>query len=1058
MKDKEIKRGAIAWMARNPVAANLLMAVLIIGGVVIGRGIKQEVFPEFDLDMVVISVPYPGANPEEVEKGILLVIEQSIRGLDGIKKLSASANESSGMVVAELLLSAEPNKVLADIKNAVDRIASFPLDAERPTVSLAAVKRDVISLVLYGDVDEHTLRAFVERARDELLLDERVSQIELGGVRAPEISIEVPLATQRAYGLTPGTIAAAVGAASVELPGGGVKTPGGEVLLRVSERRDWAHEFEDITLLSTADGSEVKLGDIGAVIDGFEDTDEKSYFNGKPAAMLEVFRVGEETPIEVADAVKDFAKILRERLPEGMFVTTMDDRSQIYRERIDLLLRNAYLGLALVLVLLGLLLEVRLAFWVTMGIPISFLGSLLLMPVMGVSINMISLFAFIITLGMVVDDAIVVGENIFEKRRRGVPRLRASIEGAREVGIPVTFSILTTVAAFMPMFFVPGFMGKIFRVIPAIVISVLLISLIESLFVLPAHLAHLGPAPTKGFWGVLFRAQGRVSRMFEWLITKTYRPVLMVALRNRYATFAFAIAMLIATIGYLKSGRMDFTFMPKVEADRVDATVVLPYGVAVEETIRVQERLVETGKAVLARHGGDDITNGIYIQVGRARGHGGPGGSTVSRGSHIAQVRVILVPMDERDVSVTEIVREWRSEVGQIPGLESLSFRYNIGPSGGNPLDVELSHTDPETLERAATEVAEALGTYAGVTDIDDGFAGGKPQIEMKLSAEARSLGLTERDLGRQVRSAFFGAQALRQQRGNDELRVYVRLPKEERRSMHTVEELMLRTPDGGELPLRTAAEVSMSRSYTQIRRVDARRVLNVTGDIEEGVGNADKVLASLRTKLMPELQARYPGLGYTFAGEAESKRESLGSLGQGYMLALLLIFALLAIPFKSYIQPLIVMSVIPFGVIGAVIGHLVMGYNMSLISVMGIVALSGVVVNDSLVMVDAANHRRALVATAFDAIAWAGERRFRPIVLTSLTTFLGLAPMIFETSLQARFLIPMALSLGYGILFATFIVLLLVPSLYMVVEDITGLFGARSRSDDSALDEDAQA
>ena len=1048
MSDRVSPRGPIAWMAKNRVAANLLMAILLIGGLVVGRQVKQEVFPEFDLDMVSITVPYPGASPEEVEKGILMVVEQAVRGLDGVKKVTATANEGGGSVMVELLMGTDGNKATSDIKNAVDRIRTFPLDAERPIVSLVTLKRDVITLILYGDLDERTLRNYVEQAKDELLLDERVSQVELGGVRRPEISVEVPVEKLRAHGVTLEQVARAIGAASIELPSGGVKATGGEVLLRVSERRDWGHEFADILVASYPDGTELRVGDLAEVVDGFEDTDEFAYWNGKPAAMVDVYRVGDETPIEVADAVKAYVKELRERLPEGVGVTTSFDRSQIYRERIDLLLRNAYLGLVLVLVLLGLVLEVRLAFWVTMGIPISFMGSLLLMPAMGVSINMISLFAFIITLGMVVDDAIVVGENIFEHRQRGLPFIEASILGARQMAMPVSFSILTTVAAFLPMFFVPGVMGKVFFVIPAIVVSVLAISLLEAFLILPAHLAHVGEAPKTGLWGGLFRVQGRFSRLFEWLIHNTYAPSLRLALRHRYVTVATAIAILVATIGFMRSGRLDFTFMPKVEGDRCVGTATLPFGSPIEETIKVQERMLAAARRVIARHGGDDVLKGTYTQVGRVSGGHGPAGGWATSGSHLCMVRVELVPMDQRDFSARTFSKEWREEVGEVPGLESLTFRFNIGPSGGDPIDVQLTHSDHDTLERAAVEVAEALGTYPGVIDIDDGYSAGKPQLELTLTQAARSLGVTETYLARQVRAAFYGAEALRQQRGVDEVRVMVRLPRGERRSLRTLETLLIRTPEGGEIPLAAAANIALSRSYTQIRRVDARRVLNVKADIEEGVANADKVLKSFQADLLPDILARNPGLGASFEGESEARRESIGGLAQGYMLALLLIFALLAVPFKSYVQPLIVMSAIPFGVVGAVAGHVLMGYDMSLISVMGIVALSGVVVNDSLVMVDAANQRRRDGEGALAAITWAGVRRFRPIVMTSLTTFGGLAPMIFETSLQARFLIPMAISLGYGILIATFIILLLVPSFYMVMEDVAGLFGLKTRSE----------
>ena len=1009
-------------MAKKPVAANLLMVFLILGGILTSLKIKQEVFPELELDVVQILVPYPGASPEEVEKGIIKAIEEEVRGLDGIERVTATASEGFGSVIVELLLGTNANKALQDVKNAVDRIVTFPEHIERPRVSLLSQRQAAISLMVYGDLEEGALRRLAEQVRDELLAHDGITLVDLTGVRPLEIHIEIPQETLRRYNLTLGDVAAKVRRAAVELPGGGVKTQGGEILLRLAERRDAAMEFANIPIVSAPDGTEVLLGNIARIVDGFRDTDEASSFNGKPAAKLMVHRTGDQTPIEVADIVKEYIKRLNKALPEGAGVAIRRDWSDIYRQRLSLLLRNAYLGLVLVLVLLGLFLEVRLAFWVTMGIPTSFLGAMLLLPGYDISINMISMFAFIMSLGLVVDDAIVVGENIYEMRQRGVSGSAAAIAGARQVAMPVTFSILTNVAAFMPMFFVPGVAGKIFRVIPAVVASVFLISLVECMFILPAHLRHQRKPAQHGVMAALGRVHALPGRGMRWFIDRVYAPVQLCALRWRYVTMTIGVAVLAGVLAFFMSGRIAFRFMPSVESEMIRARAVLPYGSPWERTQEAAAHLKVAAEEELEQHGGDAITKGIYTLVTR----------------HIGEVVVSLVPADEREITATKFAGLWRERAADVPGIELLTFSANIhGPSGGAAINVELSHAEIGTLERAASDLAERLKNYAGVKDIDDGFAVGKPQLDFKIKPEAESLRLTAADLGRQVRDCFYGAEALRQQRGRDEIRVMVRLPEAERRSEHSLENLIIRTPEGGEMLFAEAADIARGRAYTEIKRVDGRRSMNVTADVVRGAGDPGKILADLSENYLPKLMATYPGLSREFAGEIREREDALESLLQGFMVALIVIYAMLAIPFNSFVQPLIVMAVIPFGMVGAVAGHMIMGYDLSIISMFGIVALAGVVVNDSLVLIDAANKKRLETGSEFEAISYAGKRRFRPIVLTSLTTFLGLTPMIFETSIQARFLIPMAISLGYGILFATLIALLLVPSLYLIVEDL---------------------
>ncbi len=1032
--------GPLSWFARNAVAANIIMVILLLGGYLNFKNIKQEVFPEFDLDVVVINIPYPGASPGEVEQGVLLSTEEAVRGVDGVKRVSSTAVEGMGVVVVELLLGTDSERALNDIKAAVDRVTSYPEDVERPTTFVVTNRFQVISLVYYGDVSEKALRSMAEHARDELLQDDRITVVELDGTRPLEVSIEVPQARLADMGLTLDKIAGIVKAASVEVPGGGVKTERGEVLVRTDERRDRGSEYEDIIVLSNPNGTVVRLGDISRVRDGFAETDQLATYNGKRAVMVNVFRVGDQTPLDISQAVKDYMAETRDSLPPGVHMATWSDTSEFYRDRIDLLLGNAYVGLILVMLCLGLFLEIKLAFWVTMGIPISFIGSLLFLPATGVSVNMISLFAFILVLGMVVDDAIVVGEAVYHLRQAGLSRLDAAVHGVREVAMPVVFAIITTLIAYIPLLFVPGPAGKFFRVIPIVVMSVLLLSLFESMFILPAHLAHSKPDDKNhGLYGLIHRQQQRFSRFLESLIHRYYAPLLGAVHRRRYLTLSICVAIFIGTIGMVAGGRLKTTFLPKVDADVVTASAELPFGTSIKRTEAVNAEMLSAVRDLLEQYGGEDeLSRGIFSQigsssVGRMGDPGNPGGSV---GSHLTAVSVFMVPSDERPMTARELATRWRERVEDIPGIDKLSFKFETGPSAGEPINIELSHPDTDVLNKAARELAVRLEDFEGVYEIDDGFSEGKEQLNLRLKPAARALGLTEADLARQVRSAFFGAEAVRQQRGRDEVRVYVRLPRAERESEYNIEELILRTPQGGEILLRDAADIIRGRSYMSIHRIDGRQAVSVTANVDEARGNSVEIMARLQSEVLPVLMHEYPGLRYTVGGEEKERDEINASLAAGFLMALLAMFALLAIAFRSYIQPIIIMLAIPFGFVGAIWGHIIMGYSLSLMSMMGVVALAGVVVNDSLILVVAINRYQEEGLTLAEAVVAGGTRRFRPIILTSLTTFFGLAPMIVETSVQAKFLIPMAVSLGFGVMFATFITLILVPAVYVIVED----------------------
>lgn len=1012
----DAERGLIAGMVRHRVAPNLLMLVLVVGGLLSAARIPQEVFPEFELDYVEVSVPYPGASPEEVEAGIVTAVEEAVRALEGVAEVTATAGEGAARVLIELEEDADGQRALLDVQEAVARLRTFPVDAEEPAISLLMRKRDVMSLQVFGDVEPRVLRDLAEQIREGLLQQPEITQVELRGARAAEIHVELSQADLRRYGLTLGEVASRIRNTALDLPGGKLETAGGEVLLRVKERRDWAREFADVAIVTSASGSVVRLGDVATVAEGFEDATREATYDGRPAIGVAIYRVGDQTPESVAGAARRALEDLESLLPPGVSIAIDDDDSLLYAERRDLILKNLLIGLAIVLGVLSVFLEPRLAFWVTMGIPVSFLGAFLLLPAVGVTINMISLFAFLIALGIVVDDAIVAGENVHEHRERGLAPRLAAIRGAREVSLPIGSSIVTNLIAFSPLAFIPGYLGKVWLSIPLVVGSVFLVSWVESLLVLPAHLSH----PTRPSRSVFQRGRERFRVAFSRFVRERYAPLLALSIRHRQLTLAIGVGLLLIVGGYVASGRIGLILMPRIESDQAVVTARLPYGSPKATAEAVRDQLLEGARRVVEANGGEALSTGRFALIDE---------STI-------EIDVYLTPPGIRPLSTSAFTRLWRSEVGEVRGVESLRFESDAGgPGRGAAITVELSHRDVEALDRASQALAAALAEFPQTTDIDDGYSEGKPQLDFRLLPQARSLGLSSAEVARQIRDAFYGAEALRQQRGRDEVKVLVRRPASERASLADVESLLVRTDAGTWVPLVEIAEVELGRAFTQIARRDGRRVVSVTADVMPR-DQAGRILASVSSEIVPELLRSFPGLTVSFEGRQADMRESIAALGGGFLMALVCIYAVLAIPFRSYLQPMIVMIAIPFGVVGAVLGHWLMGYSLSVISMMGIVALAGVVVNDSLVMIDFANRRRLQGVSARQAIEEAGARRFRPILLTTLTTFGGLAPMIFETSRQARFMIPMAISLGFGILFATFITLFLVPSLYMVLED----------------------
>lgn len=1033
--------GPLAWFARNSVAANVLMVILVVGGIMNLFTIKQEVFPGFNLDFVMVQMVYPGAGPEEVERGAVLVVEEAVRGADGVKRVSSTSREGFGVVSIELKRGEDADKRLSEVKAAVDRITSFPENMERPNIFSPSSQWEVISLIIHGGNSEKALRAIAADTKEKLLRDKRVSKVDFGGARDFEISIEISQENLRRYRVTLDQIANIVRNSAIELPGGSIKTESGEVLIRTTERRLTGPEFEEIVVISKPDGTTVTIGDIATVNDGFQDLDELVRYNGELAIMMRVFRVGEEKPIDVADAVKDVMAETKEALPPGIQMDSWMDMSEMYKQRMDLLSRNALMGLALVILVLGLFLDMRLAFWVTLGIPISFMGAFLFLPSTDVSLNMISLFAFIQVLGMVVDDAIVVGEAAYVRRQQGMKPLAAAIAGVREVAVPVCFAIITTIVMYIPMLMLPGVMGKFMRVIPVVVITVLLLSLVESLLILPAHLAHAGSDTGGGIFGWIAKKQQAFSHRFERLIAKWYLPFVKLAVKHRYMTISVAFATLIGSCGLLAGGRIRQIDMPDIDGDVIVCAAKLPYGTSYDRARKIEETLLHAAQEVMDDHGGKEIVAaGVFSQIGRhalTAKQDMSGGSVFNRGAHLIEVAVYLTKPDVRTIQAGAFSREWRHALRDTVGLESLSFNFGMGPGSGPAIYLNLSHPNYETLKVAAADFAERLEGFDGTYDINDGVETGKEQLDFELTAAARSQGVTEGMLATQLRAGFFGSEAVRQQRDRDEVRTYVRLPKSERESEYNIEEFMIRTPSGGEIPLSLAATRKRNTAFTQISRENGLRILSVTTMVDAGAADPKEVNAKVMKEVVPELMELYPGLTFETAGSEKEMADANGGLIRGFLMALLGVFALLAVAFRSYMQPLLIMLAIPFGAVGALWGHYLLGHDFSMMSMMGVVALSGVVVNDSLILIVAINENRKKGMSLIDAIAYGGQRRFRPILLTSLTTFFGLMPMLLETEAQAQFLAPMAISLGFGVMAATAITLVIVPVAYHILEDM---------------------
>ncbi|MBQ4834030.1 efflux RND transporter permease subunit [Pseudoalteromonas sp. MMG010] len=1025
----------IAWFTKNHVAANLLLITILIAGLFsLSTKIPLEVFPSFETDMISVSVSLPGTNPEDVEQGVTIRVEEAVQDLEGIKQISSRSSEGSASVSIEVDTGYDPRNLLADIKSRVDAINTFPADAEKPVISLAERIREVIAVTIASEYGEKETLEYAEKVRDDLLRLPDITQVELSGVRDYEIAIEVSQDTLRQYNLSLADIATAISKSSSDISAGNLKTEGGEVLISSKGQAYRKDEFAKIVVKNQSDGTVIRLGDIAKISDDFEETPVRTRFNGKQAAFIDVYRIGPQSAIAVADAVKNYIEEKQATLPKGFSLSYWDDDSEVVKSRIATLTSSALQGGILVLALLTLFLRPAIAFWVFIGIPVSFMGAFIAMPIFGVTLNIMSLFGFILVLGIVVDDAIVTGENVYTHFKTAKSGEQAAILGTQEVATPVTFGVLTTVAAFLPLAFIEGARGALFAQIPVIVIPVLLFSLIESKFVLPAHLKYLKLRTEKTKSSKLEILQQRFADGFEGAILKYYQPILSKALSNKFTTVSLFIGVFIIILTMITSGWTKFVFFPRIPSETVRVSLTLPTGTPFEVTNKYIIDMSEKAQQLQDKYRDEETGESIILNILATTGGRG---SVSNSGS----VRFEITPAEERDSDIgsPELVSEWRNLIGVIPGAESLTYRAEIGRSS-DPIDVQLSGKSLQVLQDVSEHVKTRLSTYPTVFDIADSMSDGKEELRIELTDQGYALGLNRVDVASQIRTSFYGSQVQRIQRGRDDVKVMVRLPLDERRSVADLQNILVNTPTGGLVPLSHVAILEPGQSPSSINRIDRFRTLNITADIEKDNTNMTALQADL-SQYLDELIQQYPGVNYKLEGEAKEQRESFGSLGWALMFVFFIIYSLLAIPLKSYMQPIIVMSVIPFGMIGAVIGHWIMGMSLTIMSLLGMLALIGVVVNDSLVLVDFINKKRSEGGSVMDAVKLAGAARFRPVMLTSLTTFIGLMPLLFEKATQAQFLIPMAVSLGFGIIFATFITLILVPVNYILMHRFQGIF-----------------
>ncbi|ACA85184.1 efflux RND transporter permease subunit [Shewanella woodyi] len=1026
----EPQKGIIAWFAKNIVAANLLMFFLIMGGLASSIFvINKEVMPTFEANYLQISVAYPGAAPQEIEEGINIKIEESLQDIIGIKKVTSVASEGVGSVSIEVQEGYDPQDILDEAKLRLDAISTFPDNIEKPDIYRMKPENYVIWVSVYGDIDLHEMKEIAKSIREDITSLPSVTRAKVTGVRDYEVSIELSEDKLREYGLSFAQVAQAVQSSSIDLPGGAIRAQDGDILLRTKGQAYTGEDFSNILVSTRADGSRIMLSQVAIIKDDFEERQEYTRFNGKPAAIIEVTSIDDQNALKISEEVKTYIAKRSETLPASVKVDTWGDMTHYLKGRLNMMLSNMFYGAILVFLILALFLELKLAFWVMMGLPVCFLGTALLMPIepFSMSINLLTLFAFILVLGIVVDDAIVIGESAYSETQLHGHSLDNVVKGAKRVAMPATFGVLTTIAAFIPMLMVSGPQGVIWKSIGMIVILCLVFSLVESKLILPAHLAHMKPKKPNLNPNAFVRFKLALNSKLQHFIHHKYRYFLERCIKNRYSVVSLFIGVLILSIALVVSGTVRWVFFPDLPSDFMQVQLEMEPGSSEENTLQVVKQVEDALYAMdqeMEEKFGYPVVKHSYINMG-------------SRTS--AFIFAELTKGEDREVDGVTISNAWRDKLPELLSVKKLSIAASTG-GGGSDISFRLSSGNLEQLAQASAELKQKLKTYEGIYDISDNNSSGSHEILLDIKPEAEAQGLTLSDLASQVRYGFYGFEAQRILRNKEEVKVMVRYPLEQRRTIGHLENMMIRTPSGNSVPFSTVAEVELGDSYSSITRVDGRRAITIIANADKEKVEPSKVVTEIQSEFLPYLEGKYPHISTSLDGGSADEQSALISLVLGFLVALFAIYALMAIPLKSYSQPLIIMAVIPFGVIGALFGHLLLGLTLNILSLCGIVALAGVVVNDSLILVDFVNKARAEGQSITQAAIDSGCYRFRAIILTSLTTFVGLVPILLETSLQAKIVIPMATSLAFGILFSTLVTLILIPLLYIMLDDLKRL------------------
>ena len=1055
------------FSVNNPVLVNLFMVAVLVGGVYSGATLVREMFPESQPNKVLIATAYPGATPAEVEKGITLKIEEQVKDVDGVEKLSSAVSEGRSIIIVEMRSGFDDiDQAVTDIKAAIDNIPAedFPEEALETRVSKLEPRFPVILVSVFGDLDDRTLKTLGERLRDDLLSLPGVTDVELNGTRKDEISVEVRPEKLIEFGLSFMDVAEAIAASSLDLPGGQIRSDSVNVSVRTLGEKERGDELYDIVVRSDSSGRAIHVKDLATVVDGFEDVEVTGRFNGHPAVSITVSKTPEQDAIDIAYKVKAmvagkmgqplelswqdrlrewitghdplreiYEKAAGDPYPPAASVATHSDLSRFIEGRLDLLTRNGAWGLLLVFLSLLAFLHWRVAFWVMMGLVLAITGSLICMQLLGQTFNLITMFGLIIVLGLLVDDAIIVSEHVYSKIEQGMAPGLAAIEGTEEVTWPVVCAIATTIVAFVPLMFIEGQMGDWMGVLPVVVCVALTVSLFEALSVLPSHLAHGVRPITQNVHPRGGRLRTMMARIrgaeTDFLFRRSlavYTRILRLAAGYRYVTMAALFACMFVALGAVEGGHVPSVFIQKIDSETIIANLEMNVGTPSDRTREAMSRVEGAALSL-------DETKSMYTLVGMDVSDSG---NVNSVQSHIAQAFIELADSDHRDRTSADIVQELRLKTAAIPGVEKLKYSELSGGPGGAPIELEVRGDRIDDLVAVAAMIKRQLTEFDGVFDIVDDFDQGRPEVQIELFESARSLGLTTRSLATQVRSAFYGFEAKKIQRGREDVKIMVRYPPEYRRRVYDLEQMYAATPAGKVVPFSEVARLTEGTGFSSIRRTNQRRTVTVSADVDTNVTNSEQVIAAI-TETFPELLASYPGLELKFGGQKLETQKSFGSLRHSFLIALGLIYVILAALFRSYVQPLIVMVVIPFGLIGAVAGHYVLGYPLTILSAIGTVALTGIVVNDSMILVAFINRRVADGEPVGEAVIEAGRSRLRPILLTSATTVLGIAPLLLETSFQAKFLIPMGVSISAGLIFATVLTLVAIPAMYLIVLDL---------------------